>query len=60
MRYKQNIERALDECENLVQILEQEVQSGKPHVTKEYVAQMIRTVDSKLATAKQYLRLEDE
>jgi len=60
MRHKQPIDRSLEDCENLLATVALEVESGKPYVTGEYVAQRLAVIKSKIETARNYLTLEDE
>jgi hypothetical protein len=60
MKYKNQIDRSLEDCENLVATLALEVESGKSYVTGEYVAQRLAIVKHKIEDARNYLNLEDE
>lgn len=60
MRYKQEIDRSLEDCENLLATVALEMESGKPYVTGEYLAHRMSVIKSKVETARNYLQLEDE
>lgn len=60
MRYKQEIDRSLEDCENLLATVALEMESGKPYVTGEYLAQRMSIIKSKIETARNYLTIEDE
>lgn len=60
MRYKQAIDRSLEDCENLLATTALEMESGKPYVTGEYLAQRMQVIKGKIETARNYLTLEDE
>lgn len=60
MKHKQHIDRSLEDCENLLATVALEVESGKPYVTGEYVAQRLAVIKHKVEDARNYLQLEDE
>jgi len=60
MRYKDQIDKALDEAFALATQLRQEVESGQPYVTREYVSAKLLDTIRKIDTASHLLTLEDE
>lgn len=59
MRYKSIIEDNTTSALQAIVNLKNDVASGKPHVTVEYVQQVLDFIETKLDNTIQYLNIED-
>jgi hypothetical protein len=59
MRNKQVIEKAATEAENSLLSLYRDIDSGKPHITIDYIKQQLAYAIHRAETIRHYLDLED-
>ena len=59
MRNKQVIEKAATEAENNLLNLYRDIDSGKPHMTIDYIKQQLAYAIHRTETIRHYLDLED-
>ena len=60
MRYKQEISKHIEQTLHTLEILIREIESGKPHVTREYLSSQLEVLHRSIDRANQYLILENE